>query len=461
MSTVEARIKTGHLEMEYSDSLKKVVDVWKTGPDSAGGVSVSIDFLNTTEKEMKYITFRCVPYNSVNDIVASTIGDTVEVPCQLTGPIKAKKSGTVRFENIWYNRTITKAAIKEINIQYMDGSEETIEENDIVTYGSKGSASGAKKKKKTLITLGIIFVIIVILMVKCNASGTKKKSSTSVSKPTINQSVNDNANNINNLSEKTQSINENSSLITSSDNTSIQNNKPQYTAIADYAGIIDVDKAKLIQEDIQYLERLTGSNIRVLTTTSKNGMTEKQYADSYFDSCIQNGSMTSNGLVLLVDMESNKVYFSTAGNMISILSNDRISQLGNDFVDTYNSKKDFYDAFSAVFKDIESYYVNSSNQTVTSDANDEYILPGSDISFIDETVLNGLDEWKCKLARNEIYARHGRLFSSEELQQYFNSKSWYNGTIQPSSFDDSVLNEFEKENVKTIQNYEKTHGFNQ
>jgi len=39
-------------------------------------------------------------------------------------------------------------------------------------------------------------------------------------------------------------------------------------------------------------------------------------------------------------------------------------------------------------------------------------------------------------------------------QEYFNSKNWYYGYINPSNFDDSVLNETEKVNVQTIKDYE-------
>ena len=35
---------------------------------------------------------------------------------------------------------------------------------------------------------------------------------------------------------------------------------------------------------------------------------------------------------------------------------------------------------------------------------------------------------------NEIWARHGRKFKNNWLQSYFNSQSWYSGTIEPDDF---------------------------
>ncbi|MCQ2414574.1 MAG: YARHG domain-containing protein [Lachnospiraceae bacterium] len=102
--------------------------------------------------------------------------------------------------------------------------------------------------------------------------------------------------------------------------------------------------------------------------------------------------------------------------------------------------------------DIEGYSSSSTS---------EYMVPGSDSRYITDIDLIGFGAWECKVARNEIYARYGRQFNSQELQDYFNSKSWYQGTTPAASFDDGVLNQYEKENIKTIQNFEKACGFNQ
>ncbi len=69
--------------------------------------------------------------------------------------------------------------------------------------------------------------------------------------------------------------------------------------------------------------------------------------------------------------------------------------------------------------------------------------------------MAGLSQEQLRLARNEIYARHGRKFKTKEIQDYFNSKSWYTGTIESNAFKDEYLNSYEKENIKLIQSLEK------
>ena len=44
---------------------------------------------------------------------------------------------------------------------------------------------------------------------------------------------------------------------------------------------------------------------------------------------------------------------------------------------------------------------------------------------------------------------------SSKIQNYFDNQNWYNGYIEPDDWDDSVLSEIEKINIKTIQREEE------
>ncbi len=85
---------------------------------------------------------------------------------------------------------------------------------------------------------------------------------------------------------------------------------------------------------------------------------------------------------------------------------------------------------------------------------DDYIFPDSSTRYLTDEDLAGLSSGTLRLARNEIYARHGYIFSDESLQNYFNSKSWYKGTTPAANFNENVLNEVEKANISKIQSYE-------
>jgi hypothetical protein len=97
----------------------------------------------------------------------------------------------------------------------------------------------------------------------------------------------------------------------------------------------------------------------------------------------------------------------------------------------------------------------SINTAVCYDGNYDMMLPYSDSRLITTTDLSSLKPWELKVARNEIYARHGRAFKSGDLRCYFQTKEWYN--VNPH-YSDSLLNTYEKKNAVTILNYEKKTG---
>lgn len=87
----------------------------------------------------------------------------------------------------------------------------------------------------------------------------------------------------------------------------------------------------------------------------------------------------------------------------------------------------------------------------------DYIIADSYTRALTTDELATLTREELQIARNEILARHGRKFEDENMKMYFESKSWYSGTIEPTEFDayyDSILSEVEKANIQLIQSVE-------
>ena len=91
--------------------------------------------------------------------------------------------------------------------------------------------------------------------------------------------------------------------------------------------------------------------------------------------------------------------------------------------------------------------------------NNDFVLPDSSIRVLDKSELAGLSAEQCRIARNEIYAKHGRMFDDAGLQNYFNSCSWYHGTIPADRFSDTMLSDIEIQNRNLIVSYEKEKGY--
>lgn len=122
-------LKCGHNDIQWG---------FQSGPDSAGGVSVKGTLVNTSSNTIKYIVLRFIPYNAVNDPVQCSIKSVSEYGLQCTGPIPPNSSYAFFGENMWYNHSITSIRVSQVEIQYMDGTSETIPGSQITMEAGGG-----------------------------------------------------------------------------------------------------------------------------------------------------------------------------------------------------------------------------------------------------------------------------------------------------------------------------------
>lgn len=107
-------------------------------------------------------------------------------------------------------------------------------------------------------------------------------------------------------------------------------------------------------------------------------------------------------------------------------------------------------------KDIWLDVQQTQQDTAEKEAEPEYIISNSGNSYLteEEVMSLNLSLREINYAKNEIYARKGRKFRSIELQNYFNSKSWYNPMIEPDNFLEVYLNEYEAANAELLSEIE-------
>lgn len=111
------------------------------------------------------------------------------------------------------------------------------------------------------------------------------------------------------------------------------------------------------------------------------------------------------------------------------------------------------DAFSiGESSDDSSASDNAEAAEVAMEDSNGYILPDSASRKLKKSDLAGMTAQQLSYAKNEIYARHGRVYKSSELQDYFNEKDWYE---ENDDFKDEDLSKKEAENTKFIAAYQK------
>lgn len=121
--------------------------------------------------------------------------------------------------------------------------------------------------------------------------------------------------------------------------------------------------------------------------------------------------------------------------------------------------KDFNQTEDSVDNQISSEPNNDiTSSSVVPQNSSDYILSESNSRFYSEAEIKALSEHDLFIARNEIYARHGRMFDNDELKIYFSSKSWYSPQYTSKEFEafgDSKFNEYEIFNRNAIKEREK------
>lgn len=89
----------------------------------------------------------------------------------------------------------------------------------------------------------------------------------------------------------------------------------------------------------------------------------------------------------------------------------------------------------------------------------DFIFPHSSSAYLTEAeiaqTLAGMSGYSpgkgyAQDAINEIYARNGYVFQTEEVRTYYQGKSWY---VADYSFSTADLNEYEKYNIALLQNF--------
>lgn len=88
----------------------------------------------------------------------------------------------------------------------------------------------------------------------------------------------------------------------------------------------------------------------------------------------------------------------------------------------------------------------------------QYIFEDSDKKYLSDKDVSNLSDKTLRLARNEIFARHGYIFNSSDLKEYFESQSWYEPKVSSDNFNEDILNKYEKANIDFLKSYEDGQG---
>lgn len=210
---------------------------------------------------------------------------------------------------------------------------------------------------------------------------------------------------------------------------------------------------------------------------------ESKEARDVEDACISYTLEERDGKdVLVLDLENgNKLFFSDDENleiddsdyehikyMMGTLYGDSAldeNNYGNSAASgSHSSSSGLGSSDYSIMNDDDEDYEDEDYEEETEEEDEEeyggeYIFPDSDTSYLSKSDLKGMTKSQINLAKNELYARHGRMFQREDLQEYFDGCSWYTPEYTPEEWDEYgdsyFFNEYEIANRNLLNKQEK------
>ncbi len=205
------------------------------------------------------------------------------------------------------------------------------------------------------------------------------------------------------------------------------------------SGSLDAGEFDAAIEGVYYCAQEAGSTLELRVVDGQLSIYKTYYGSLDVSTLIP--IPTSNPFTIDYDGRSIEFVYSSSGNSVTV------SEAGYSSLFTADGDR--------------SWVIDAAPQAADpfSDPNG-YILP-TDSQYITEADLYPYSEEEVKLIRNEIYARYGYSFTMDKFQAYFNSKNWYteNPDVNVSTFGSQQMNQYERANVDTIQNYEEMMGW--
>lgn len=187
--------------------------------------------------------------------------------------------------------------------------------------------------------------------------------------------------------------------------------------------------------------------IEVTESDAESTLATAQYVDN----------RGNEGTITLKLINPNDIYITITVDNSSdrgmMLSYEHCSRV----IDAGTSPADYLMAYPYSYYYEGHSYSSEMNSLSDYTIGDAYLWP-TDTEIITDGDMNDLTNMEVAAVRNEIYARHGYIFSAPEWRDFFNTATWYS---PDSAFSEDMLNTTEKQNIDIIAAYEQAHRSDQ
>lgn len=176
----------------------------------------------------------------------------------------------------------------------------------------------------------------------------------------------------------------------------------------------------------------------------------ESYKSSNSNTLTENNVQNSSVTQPKNETQSDSITLSENEDQSNCTEESDVNVHSNSDIQSENEEQSNCTEESDVSVESNSDVQSEDNNEQQSDIPGEY--PDASLKVLTSSDLSGFSKRELKIMRNEIFARHGYIFKTDDMKKHFASKQWY----EPKYNDvNNMLTEIEKQNIRTIQQLEK------
>lgn len=125
--------------------------------------------------------------------------------------------------------------------------------------------------------------------------------------------------------------------------------------VFDQAGLLTEEEVKELEQQLARLQEKIKMDLVVVTTDDSQGKTSEEYADDFYDNGDYGRENSYSGALFLIDMDNRTLYISTSGDMIRLLTDERIENI-LDLAYAGAEAEDYYESACQFISGVENWY---------------------------------------------------------------------------------------------------------
>lgn len=188
--------------------------------------------------------------------------------------------------------------------------------------------------------------------------------------------------------------------------------------VYDFADLLSNSEEENLYLRINNYIDTTNYDLAIVTINYNNKASAMEYADDFFDYNKFGFSSRRDGVLILIDMDTRKIWLSTSGMTIKMYNDSRIDSI-IDAGYNYLTRQDYYNCLVKMIDKLDSYftagYPSGNNNLIIDDNGDPYYI--KKIPYILIFLMSGVI---CAITSSVLYFKTSSKIKKQNTVTYIN-----------------------------------------